>query len=315
MARYLCDNCGNTVIDEQFCPNCGSWIDPTSEIKHGADGEFEEFELSEEPPASFEEEEPAVRFPHSEIQCPSCGTSNPAGNRHCEECGARLTQGPLPVAPRPAVQATAGVRAAMAIAALLGAVVIIALLFNIFTGDEEPISTTIAATSTTTSTPDPEPINVLSVDCTVPGIVGFECLNLIDSGSGEYQINWEALEEGQQVTIDLIFAEPMVVTGFIWENLPEGDRFFQNYRAQAISVVDGTPNAMPLTITLDDQAGLQTQRYASLRTLKLSITIETTYLPQERNGQIFTELAIKGIQPIGYPYTATTTTTEPPAEG
>lgn len=279
-----------------------------------ANGDFEEFSLEEEPPPGYEEPGPAVRFPHSEVQCPSCGTSNPADNRHCEECGARLSQGPLPVAPRPAVQATAGVRAAMAIAAILAAVAVIALLFNIFTGDDTATETTVTSTTTTSTTPEPGPIEVLSVNCSVPGIVGFECLNLIDGGEGEYQINWEMLPEGQKVTIDLIFAEPMVVTSFVWENLPEGDRFFQNYRAQAISVVDGTPNAMPLTITLDDQAGLQSQRYASLRTLKLSITIETAYLPQERNGQIFTELAIKGIQPMGYPFTAaepaeTTTTT------
>lgn len=322
MTRHVCDNCGAAVADEQFCPNCGAWIDP---LKHGHEtgetaGGDEEFSLDEPPPPGEEEPAPAIplRVPRNEIVCPSCGSSNPASNRHCEECGARLMQGALPVAPRPAVQATAGVRAAMAIAGLLLGVVVIAVLFNIVAGDDEPTGTTSAATTTTTTIAvQPEPIDILSVNCEVSGIAGFECRNLIDAGDLEYQINWEALGDDENVTIELIFAEPMVITGFEWINLPEGDRFFQNYRARGISVSDGAPNAVPLPLTLDDTPGSQFKEYASLRTLKLEITIDTAYLPQERSGQIFTELAIKGIRVIGYPAptsdptTTTTSTTAP----
>lgn len=318
MTQYVCDNCGSTVTDEQFCPSCGAWVDPMQELGDHTEGDFEEFSLGEPPPEGEEAPQP-LRVPRHEVPCPSCGSSNPINNRHCEECGARLSQGALPVAPRPAVQATAGVRAAMAIAALLVGVVLIALLFNIFVGGDDPSTTTVAADTTTTTAPPPEsgPIDVLSVNCSVPGLSGLDCSNLIDGGQGEYQINWETLEEGESVTIDLIFAEPMVVTGFVWENLPEGDRFYQNYRAQAISVVDGTPNAVPLTVRLDDEPGAQVMEYASFRTLKLSITVETVYFPQERNSQIFTELAVLEIQPLGYPAGAiatTTTTTEPTDE-
>ena len=86
------------------------------------------------------------------VSCPSCGASNPPSNRHCQECGARLRQGPLPTAPRPAVQATAGVRAALAISALLFAVVVVAILFNVFSGDDTPSSTTLTASSSTSPT-------------------------------------------------------------------------------------------------------------------------------------------------------------------
>ena len=88
-----------------------------------------EFSLSGEPP--IEVPQAPARFPRNEIQCPSCGSPNPTTNRHCEECGARLSQGPLPVAPRPAVQATAGVRAVLAIAGLLTTVVIIAIVAGV----------------------------------------------------------------------------------------------------------------------------------------------------------------------------------------
>lgn len=318
MTRHVCDNCGAAVADEQFCPNCGAWIDPLKDedgVTPGPGGD-EEFSLDEPPPPAEDEPAPAVplRVPRNEIVCPSCGSPNPASNRHCEECGARLMQGALPVAPRPAVQATAGVRAAMAIAGLLLGVVVIALLFNIVAGDDEPTDTTVAADTTTTTTiaVQPAPIDILSVNCEVPGIAGFECRNLIDAGDLEYQVNWESLEEDEDVTLELIFAEPMVVTGFEWVNLPEGDRFFQNYRARGISVSDGAPNAVPLPLTLEDTPGSQFKEYASLRTLKLEITIDTTYLPQERNGQIFTELAVRGIRVIGYPAPSadpTTTTT------
>src|SRR5690606_32914342 len=124
--------------DEQFCPTCGTFMgyddEPTGE------DEYERFELGAAPP------------PREPIICPSCGADNAPGNRHCEECGARLSQGPLPAAPRPAVQATAGVRAVIAIGGLLLGVIIIALLFQLFTGDDEPETTAAADGDETTST-------------------------------------------------------------------------------------------------------------------------------------------------------------------
>jgi hypothetical protein len=319
LARHVCDNCGSVVAeDEQFCPSCGTWIDPTSDTVDDGD-EYEEFSLAEGPPPSSRSIRP-VQVASQTVSCPSCGAPNPDTNRHCEECGARLSQGALPVAPRPAVQATAGVRAAMAISGLLFGVVVIALLFNIFTGDDEPGDIAADSTSTTATTIAriPEQIDILSTDCSISGLSGFECRNLIN-GEREYQINWEALSEDDVVTIDLIFPEPMVVTGFVWQNLPaDSDRFFQNYRARSISLSTDAPNSLPLAHELDDEPGSQAVEYVSLRTLSLHIQINTAYLPEERNGRVFTELAIAGIEVVGYPAgditTTTTTTTTRPAE-
>lgn len=316
MARHICGNCGSAVSDEeQFCPSCGAWIDPTSDTVDDDGDDYEEFTLEAAPPPSAHR--PPLQVASQTVACPSCGAANPDTNRHCEECGARLSQGALPVAPRPAVQATAGVRAAMAISALLFGVVIIAVLYNIFTGDSTPPddggSSTTLSTSTTVARV-PEQIDILSADCSIEGLSGFECRNLLDPDR-EYQINWEALTEGDVVTIDLIFPEPMVVTGFIWENLPaDSDRFYQNYRARSITLTTDAVNSLPLAHELDDEPGQQAVEYVSLRTLSLRIQINTAYLPEERGGRVFTELAIAGIEVVGYPAgdiasTTSTTTT------
>ncbi len=322
MPAHVCDSCGSVVgSDDQFCPSCGAWIDPTeSRDAVSNEDDFESFSLSDEPPPT--DIPTTVRVPRNEIPCPSCGTSNPASNRHCEECGARLSQGALPVAPRPAVQTTAGVRAAMAISGLLLGVVVIAVLFNIFTGDETDTTDADAATTstTTTTTITPDVIPILDADCSVEGLANFLCDNLIDGTSDrEYQINWETLDEGQDVVVELKFAEPMVITSFRWENLPaDSDRFFQNYRARDVIVSDGSPNSAGLGIRLDNQGGEQTVPYASLRTLELTITITSAYEPEPRNNTVFSELAVADIRVVGYPASAvatTTTTTEAGDEG
>ena len=59
------------------------------------------------------EPDPAPRTEVPQVVCPSCGTHNPNYNRHCEACGARLTKGPLPVAPPPLIRATPGSRASI----------------------------------------------------------------------------------------------------------------------------------------------------------------------------------------------------------
>jgi hypothetical protein len=210
----------------------------------------------------------------------------------------------------------------MAISGLLLGVVVIAVLFNIFTGDDAETTdgdATATTTTTTTTTVTPEVIPILDADCSVEGLANFLCDNLIDGTSDrEYQINWETLEDGQDVVIELKFAEPMVITSFRWENLPaDSDRFFQNYRARDIIVADGSPNSAGLGIRLDNQGGEQTVPYASLRTLELTITISSAYEPEPRNNTVFSELAVADIRVVGYPASAiaTTTTTEATDEG
>jgi hypothetical protein len=307
MARHVCGSCGTTVVDEEFCPNCGAWIDTIADRRR-SDDEYEQFELSDQPPAQ------ATAPPPGAIACPSCGALNPRTNRHCEECGARLMQGPLPTAPRPAVQATAGVRAVIAISGLLLGVILLALLFRVFSGGAEvttAVSTTVAATNGTSPPPTVEVVRILKANCTPEGLGGaFICTNLVNDSPGkEFQINWNELpEDEKKVVIELIFEEPTTVRRIDWTNLTDPTRFLQNYRAKSLSVV-ADDSALPTALSLADEEGTQSLDFAAISTNRLTITVLGVYEAQVVEDQIFDELAIDEIVVLGYRYQAVTETT------
>lgn len=311
MASRRCEHCGATVPqDEQFCPSCGSFMDPLAPepvarrdniISVNSDGNnYEEFSLGSAPPDESAPDTPGDR---STVACPSCGAVNPASNRHCQECGSRLRQGPLPTAPRPAVQATAGVRAALAISALLFGVIVVAVLFNVFNGDETASTTTVAtATSTVGSIPEIAPIEVIQAECDPPGIGSLVCDNLISGTDEEYQITYEELEEGQKVTIRLDFREPMTVTRIDWSNLEDPTQFKRNYRARGL-LVEAQDSLQATPQELDDAPGTQTFNFAAVNTVWVEFTIESVYNPEVVDGESFREIAIQEITIWGRPAT------------
>jgi zinc-ribbon domain len=304
-ASQKCDHCGATVpADEQFCPNCGSFIDPLDPqttsgrenvISVNSDGNYEEFELGSPPPT-------AARSARSKdaITCPSCGAANPANNRHCQECGARLAQGPLPTAPRPTVQATAGVRAALAISGLLFAVIIVALIFNVLNGNGEatPTTSTIPS-STTTSVADIGVIDPIGTDCSVDGIGAFICDNLTSGSDAEYQVTWEGLDP-QELTITLTFNQPMAIQRVDWSNLDDETRFKRNYRARGL-LISADDSLQDTPITLDDSPGTQTVPFASINTNTIEITVISAYTAEVIDDNVFKEMAIQEITVYGRP--------------
>ncbi|MEX1125394.1 MAG: zinc ribbon domain-containing protein [Acidimicrobiia bacterium] len=271
-------------------------------ISVSSDGNYEEFNLDNPP-----REDPTREKGTSDrggVSCPSCGASNPPSNRHCQECGARLRQGPLPTAPRPAVQATAGVRAALAISALLFGVVVVAILFNVFSGDDTPSSTSLtAASSTSPSVQELGPIDVIRVDCLPDGIGSFICQNLITGTEDEYQVTFEGLPEGDKVVITLTFREPMTVTRIDWTNIEDVTRFGQNYRAHGI-VINAQDALTTVPVQLEDEPGTTEIDFAAINTNWIEITIESAYNAEVTDGNVFTELAIQEITVIGRPSTA-----------
>ena len=275
-------------------------------ISVNSDGNYEEFELGAPPHAA----DRLGQTPSGggEITCPSCGAVNPSNNRHCQECGARLSQGPLPTAPRPAVQATAGVRAALAISALLFGVVVIALLFNVFNGDPEVATTSTVANSTTTAIAELAPIDILDVECSQEGIGSFICDNLISGTDAEYQFTYEDIPDGEAITIRLIFDQAMVVQRIDWVNLEDATRLKRNYRAQGI-VINAQTSLQPVLFQLEDLAGSQPIAYAALDTNWIEITVESAYQAEVVDGNVFRDMAIQEIRVIGRPGTVTNGTT------
>lgn len=315
MASTTCHHCGATVpSDEQFCPNCGTFLDPLAAprppageqvISINSDGDYEEFDLGAQPPEETPPPPPVPIETSKTIVCPSCNAENPANNRHCQECGARLSQSPLPTAPRPAVQATAGVRAALAISGLLFAVVVVALLFNFFSGDGGTTTTTAAVSSTTTQTVgELGPIEVISTECVPEGIGSFVCDNLVSDTPDEFQINWEDLAATDEpLRIRLTFRQPMTVQEIQWRNIEDSTRFKQNFRARGLVITaQNNPTAFPKE--LEDLPGMQSFPFAAVDANWIEFEVQTAYLAEVVDGNVFRELAIDEITIIGRPATA-----------
>jgi hypothetical protein len=279
------------------------------------DSPYEEFSLNQPPPTPKDTPpQPSKGNGNGNggpVNCPSCGALNPGNNRHCQECGARLKQGPLPTAPRPAVQATAGVRAALAISALLLGVILIALFFNIFNG-EDPVADGSSTTSPSTTFPpiqEEGPIEILEQTCTPQGIGNLVCANLTSGTPDEFQVSWEEISE-QGIVIEFAFVQPMAITGIQWTNIADETRFFQNYRAQSLVVV-AQDSLAETPVLLQDQQGTQQVPYSALNTTTLTITIVEAYEAVVTDGDVFDELAIDEIVIIGRPVQTSTETTVP----
>jgi hypothetical protein len=204
------------------------------------------------------------------------------------------------------VQATAGVRAALAISGLLLVVILVALVFNVFGGEETATSTTTAGSSTTAPTgTENNPIEVIRVDCTPPGLGSFACSNLIAGEGSEFQVNWEELEAAEStLLIKVYFREPMTVSRIEWSNIGDQVRFSQNHRARGLLLNSDNQVAEYVT-ELTDTPGLQIINYAALNATWIEITVNSTFRSQVTEGNVYSEIAIDEITVWGRPALAT----------
>ena len=266
---------------------------------------FEPFELEDGPPPPGSEPppppppvpEPEAAQPAAPVEqapCPSCGAFNPAYNRHCEQCGARLTKEPLPVAPAPMVRATPGGRALSVLAAAVLVVALIALLFNVFRGGDDA-----AQDTTTTTTTSAAPVAVVeqvptNVRASAQLADSYADSNLIDD---DFSTEWQA-NHADTLTIEFTWAQPVQIEYLQIYNIEDQDRFLRNYRIKGYKITTDDLPGVENRNTLKDQAGgPQKIDIASINTTSLTIEILTTYESQALSGEVpFNEVVVAEVK-------------------
>jgi hypothetical protein len=267
---------------------------------------FEPFELEEGPPppespssTSYEPPQKA-EAPVAQIDCPSCGTPNPAYNRHCEQCGARLTKEPLPIAPAPMGRTTPG---AKALGVLVGVVLIVLLLAglrSIWRSD----SGEAQGTSTSTTTSSTEAIATVQLvptsveaSSTLPG---YPADNLID---GDPATEWQDQSlGGEDAVLTFRFAQPVAITYIEIQGITgDLDRFRLNYRMKGYEItVDD--NELQFTNTVPDDPGPHRIEIASQETNRLELHVLSTYASEPVGDKLpFEELVIAEVSFFGHP--------------
>ena len=300
MTQQTCSNCGANFEDQQFCPDCGQWVDPLDETH------FEEFTLGDSPPAG--DDDPMVTVSdvspiRQMINCPSCGAANPEHNRHCEECGARIGQGPLPVAPQPMIRTTAGARALAVILGVVAVVAVIAFAWNaLFGGDDEPAPDGTSTTTTTAPAASSQQFVPISVTCssTLETASGsFACENLVD-GTDRYWNDQSA--QGRDAFIEFTFAEPIAIEQIVFKNVVDDESFRKNYRVKGYEIVTDDLPDQQFIDQLDDDNRSQLILLATLRTRQLTFRVTSTYAAEAVTGETpFNELAIDEFEFYGRP--------------
>ncbi|MFZ0492054.1 MAG: discoidin domain-containing protein [Acidimicrobiia bacterium] len=294
MAHITCNNCGEVFEDQEFCPRCGQWVGPLPESR------YEEFALDEQTP-----EEPLPSLPPSRqetLSCPSCGAANPSTNRHCEQCGARLSQGPLPVAPQPIIRTTAGARALVIILGTIAVVALLAFLVNSIFGGKNGTATQSTTTSTsTTALPTAVDIPVITETCSSELNDKFSCAKLFDDDPETY---WnDASAKGVGAAITVTFPQAYKLTQIIFTNVADDTKFKMNYKVKGYEItLDDAPGAPVIGSLNDSNARPQGVLVDSLGTTQVTITITSTYPSVSVDGATpYNELALAGIQFVGRP--------------
>lgn len=270
----------------------------------GIEGEDQGFDLQGGPP---DEEVYEAPVPGSPLRCPLCGSENHPSNRHCEQCGARLGTGPLPVAPQPIIQTTAAMRTAMLAAAALIIVVVIAFVVNAIRGEDPPAEVVVDSSTTTPSTePAISAIVIIRASCSAE-YPNRPCEALFD---GQNDTDWNAPIPGSPDTnlvVTLTFDRPYKISYIEFTNLEGGtERFLRNHRANGLRI-SSTDVTTPQLASLDDQGGvLAPIVFNTSLSTTLTIEIVSTW-PSQAIGEGeaiqagFNDLSIAEIRVFGSP--------------
>jgi hypothetical protein len=233
------------------------------------------------------------------VNCPSCGAQNPEFNHHCERCGSRLSQDPMPMAPAPAARTSAGGRALGVLAAVVLVVALVALTVNIFRSSEADVAgpeTSASSTSTTVLVPTVE-LNAASASASSQVADSFGPENLID-GNPETRWNDDS-QRGVGAWLEFTFATPVQIREIDLQNVTDDESFKRNYKIQGYTITVNDLN-VPISGRLANSNEPQTVKIASLETITLRIDVTTTH-PAEPVGADppFDELALQGVRFFG----------------
>ncbi|MCP4305113.1 MAG: hypothetical protein GY926_14375 [bacterium] len=270
---------------------------------------FEPFELEDGPPPAGTEPPPpppqqetstTASAPVEQAPCPSCGAYNPAYNRHCEQCGARLTKEPLPVAPAPMVRSTPGGRALSVLAAAVLVVALIALIVNVFRGGDDTAATTTVADATTSTIIELAEITPTQVSASDRLSAGFDESNLID---GDLETEWQVNQSTSPLVLEFRFAQPVQIRFIEVFNITDQDRFLRNYRINGYKITtDDLPGVENRNTLKDLAGGGQRIDIASVETTTLTFEILSNYPSQAVGGQpAFEELVLAEVKFWGTP--------------
>ncbi len=241
-----------------------------------------------------------VEGAYDTVRCPSCGADNPAHNRHCEECGARISQGPLPVAPAPLARSTPGGKALGVLFGVIGIVALIALFLNIFRGGNGPeVTDPTGEDVTTTSVPATIVATALTpVSVTASSeLPNYGAENLID---GDISTYWnDASSRGLDATLEFTFAQPVAIAEIELQNIVDDVSFKRNYRIKDFQIqVDDLQ--LELSYEMPDNNEPYRESLNTLETRRLTITVLST-VPGEPVGDqpSYTELGLAEVRFYG----------------
>ncbi len=230
------------------------------------------------------------------IGCPSCGARNQAFNHHCERCGSRLSQDPMPIASAPAARATPGKRALGVLSAVVLVVALVALVTTIIRGDDAAVAGPGTEDTTTTTTQTPIVTEMFAAQATASSQLAatFGPENLLD-GDPNTRWNDDSLR-GAGAWLEFTFATPVEITQIEFQNVTDEDLFRRNHKIQSYIIhVDDLESTISGRLRNSNEP--QTVRIASLETTRLRIEVLTTHVG-EAVGVLppFQELALEGVR-------------------
>jgi len=195
------------------------------------------------------------------------------------------------------LRTTAGARALVVLSSIVLGVAVLALVINVFGGDDSIEADSSTSTVTSLATLPIGELIPIRGDCTLTLSDAFPCEALWDDND---ENRWNATAGGIGAELTFLFSPTVQITEMFLINVPDDERFARNARIKGIEIeIDDLSQS---TIVELDDTNSEPQRIQirSLRTSSLTITITSAYPGTSFDGkEPFTELALQEIQFFG----------------